>query len=88
MDRIQFTNRTENKMTRQKRTVLYPHYVRLPAGSRSPTDSIYKQYDIARQSSVLCHFDGAPGVVRSGKSFVLRVKLPSGKIKFIESKEY
>lgn len=75
-------------MTRQKRLVLYPHYVRLPAGAKSPTDSIYEQYDIARQSAVLCKFDGAPGIVRSSKSFVLRVKLPSGKIKFIESKQY
>ena len=65
-------------------TQRFPHFVNLPKNSKSPTDSIYKRYDILHQTLVLWSQDTGY-VVRSGAPFTLRVDV-NGKIRDIESK--
>jgi len=67
----------------------YPHVVKLPKGCTSPTNSVYQRYDIVKQGRVLQTYEpdrNKLATVRSAEPFILRVKMPSGKIKEIASK--
>ena len=59
--------------------------VKLPKGSKSPTNSIYKRYDIVEQSRAVSQYEGVPDVVYCDKPFTLRVEV-KGKIKDLHSK--
>ncbi len=71
--------------TRLARAAQYPHKIKLPKGSLAPSGHPMFKYDIVKQSLALNHFMDAPNVVRSAAPFTIRVKLPSGKVKEIES---
>ena len=73
----------ERKPSRSQK---YPHYVHLPKGCKSPTDSIYREYDIVSQGRVLNRFADGMSTVRSSEPFTLRVMMPNGKVKEIASK--
>lgn len=66
----------------------WPHVVRLPPKSESPTGSIYRTHDIVSQETALnvinnCMMAGR--TLRSAKPFVVRVRV-GNKIKNIASK--
>lgn len=60
---------------RTSRTVKYPHVVRLPKGSLSPTNSMYKRYDIVAQGAVLHSYLDTPLTLRSTQPFTLRISV-------------
>lgn len=64
----------------------YPHVVKLPKNSTSPTNSIYKHFDILMQTKAVNTYSNIPTTVRCAEPFTLEVKLPSGKVKVIKSK--
>lgn len=66
-------------MTRkQKQIEKLPFRVKLPANAKSPTNSIYKRYDIIAQENVLNSYDGDNTVYSTGP-FVLQFQ--TGKTK-------
>lgn len=67
-------------------TKKFPHKILLPVGCKSPTNSIYKQFDIKQQTKALNTFSDNPRIVRCSEPFIITVKMKSGKIKDISSK--
>lgn len=65
----------------------YPFVVKLPKGSTSPTNSIYKHFDIMMQTKVVNTYSDIPTTVRCAEPFSLTVKLPSGRIKVLYSRK-
>jgi hypothetical protein len=63
-----------------------PYVVRLPKGAMSPSGSIYKNFDIVHQTSVLTSFSRNPRVLRCDKPFSVSVRL-NGKVKLIYSRK-
>lgn len=70
---------------RTSRLIKYPHVVKLPHGAVSPTNSIYKHYDIVVQGAVLCRYLDAKYTIRSMQPFTLRYAL-NGKTSEVSSK--
>lgn len=66
---------------RQPRTKTFPYSVSLPKAARSPSGSIYKDFDIIWQHAVINTWDGSQ-VIRSTKPFAVRVQV-GAKIKEI-----
>jgi hypothetical protein len=71
--------------TRLARAAQYPHVVKLPKGSTAPSGHPMFKYDIVKQGHALQMWVDAPHMVRSASPFTLLVKLPSGKLKQIDS---
>jgi hypothetical protein len=61
-----------------------PHVVKLPKGSKSPTNSIYKTFDIVKQEAVVSTFSDAGLTVRSRLPFTLSVQVGK-KVRTIDS---
>ena len=61
-----------------------PFYINLPKGAKSPTNSIYKQFDIVTQGMALWSTENGR-LIRSAKPFVLLV-LVGKKTKILASK--
>jgi hypothetical protein len=57
----------------------YKYKITLPSGCKSPTNSVYKDFDIIEQSFALTSFKGAR-IIHSKGPFMLRYQLKSGKI--------
>jgi len=74
------------KLKKPSRSVKYPYFIHLPKGCKSPTGSIYREYDIVNQGRVLNRFADGMSTVRSSEPFTVRVLLPNGKTQDIESK--
>ena len=70
---------------RVKESEKRPFVITLPKGSKSPTNSIYKRYDIVSQGMALWHVTNGR-VLRSAKPFTLLVEV-NGKVKELVSKE-
>ncbi len=64
----------------------WPYYIHLPKGVKSPTNSVYKRFEIVSQGRVLNLFGPMLNTVRSAEPFTLRVLMPNGKVKEIASK--
>jgi len=61
-----------------------PYYITLPKDAKSPTDGIYKRYDIVRQGKVLEHLENSL-TIRSSFPFTLQFTT-KGKVKEVSSK--
>jgi len=72
-------------MARKRLTEFYPHYVILPVGAVSPTNSIYRKFDIVKQTRAVSTFSNAVRTVRCSQPFILSVMV-KGKVKQISSK--
>lgn len=70
-------------MRKAKIAEKFPHMVRLPKGSISPTNSIYKEFDIVHQTWALSNFIGSK-TIRSRGPFTLTA-LVNGKVKTFHS---
>jgi len=64
-------------------SVKHPYVIRLPKGSTSPTNSIYKRFDIVKQGRAV--WSSGNTVIRSSEPFILSVSV-NGKIREISSK--
>lgn len=68
-----------------------PHHIRpknvvmLPKDAKSPTGSIYQQFDIVKQTKTLVTYVGTKYVVYSNEPFTLRFQ-SKGKIREVSSK--
>lgn len=68
-----------------RKRIAYKHKLILPIKAVSPTDSIYKTFDIVKQGRVLTHTTGTR-VFYSMEPFTLSVMV-DGKVKLLHSKE-
>jgi len=71
---------------RKKLIEFYPYYVILPVGAKSPTGSIYKSFDIVKQTKAVSTFSNAVRTVRCSEPFILSVMV-KGKTKEIMSRK-
>lgn len=73
------------KQKRKSEAEKFPHYIKLPKNSKSPTDSIYKRFDIKMQTKAVNSYSNNPTIIRCAHPFILTVQVGK-KIKDIESR--